>query len=313
MPDAVPGPAAHPALAGVDVSSFQGQPGQWVKSAGRFDWAAVKLTELEPSGTRYVNPDASADWYWLKEHDKGRVAYFFGHPSVSVTDSVDFFLTELTTLRFDEADAVALDLEVTDGLGAAEVAAWGVDALSQLEKGLERSPLLYTYIDFATSGNCAGQGGFPLWIADPSSPAGQPTVPLPWHSWAIHQYELSGSIDRDVADYASIEAMSKALGKTAKPKEPDMKNLGCDLISAVASARWPDGQVVVAGLAKNGFIQVARWDNTSWSAWKTVSPGKSAVAPELLVWPDGQGRLYYINAAGNVLELATKDHGQTWT
>ena len=48
--------AARKTLKGVDVSSFQGPPADWAKAAGSIVWAAVKLTELEPDGTRYVNP-----------------------------------------------------------------------------------------------------------------------------------------------------------------------------------------------------------------------------------------------------------------
>ena len=42
---------------GVDVSSFQGAPGGWSNVAGNIVWAAVKVTELEPDGTRYVRSE----------------------------------------------------------------------------------------------------------------------------------------------------------------------------------------------------------------------------------------------------------------
>src|SRR5580700_8223103 len=205
-------------LKGVDVSSFQGPPADWTASAGSISWAAVKITELEPDGTRYVNPDAAADWKWLRSKKKGRVAYLFGHPSVSATSTVDFFIDELKPLGIEDSDAVAVDLEVSNGLSASAVAAWGRRVMSQLEKKLDRKPLFYTFIDFATEGNCAGLEGYPLWIAAPSDAAGKPQVPKPWKTWAIHQYDISGDIDRDVANYTSLAHMYAALGKTAKPK-----------------------------------------------------------------------------------------------
>ena len=101
-------------LTGVGVSSCRGAPGAWRGAAGNISWA-VKLTELEPGGTRYVDPDAAADWTWLRRDGKYRIAYVFGHPSVSAAETVDYFLAELGKLRLEPSDGVALDPEVTDG------------------------------------------------------------------------------------------------------------------------------------------------------------------------------------------------------
>src|ERR1039458_2170284 len=79
--------AARRLLTGVGVSSCRGAPGAWRGAAGNISWAAVKLTELEPGGTRYVNPDAAADWTWLRRNGKYRSAYVFGHPSVSAAET----------------------------------------------------------------------------------------------------------------------------------------------------------------------------------------------------------------------------------
>jgi GH25 family lysozyme M1 (1,4-beta-N-acetylmuramidase) len=302
--------AAPKLLHGVDVAVFQGEPSSWTPNAGDIDWAAVKLTELEPKNVRYVNPDAAADWSWLAQQGKGRIAYLFGHPSVSASDTVSFFVSELTSLGLKDTDGIALDLETNDGVAAADVASWARAVLTQLESSLHRRPLLYTYIDFAVAGNCAGLGDYPLWIADPSHPAGSPDVPLPWRTWAIHQYAIIDNLDRDVADYPSNAAMFSALGKESAPPP---KSLGGDVVSAVASARWPDGQTVVAGLDKDGYVQVTLWDNNSWSGWKAVSPSKSAAAPGLLAWPSGQGRLFYVDESGAVIAMDTTDSGRTWS
>jgi hypothetical protein len=97
-------------LPGVDVSSFQGEPAAWRGAAGAIQWAAVKLTELQPDGTRYVNPDAAADWAFLKANGKGRIAYLFGHSPVSAASTVSFFTSELAKLGLTNADGVAVDL-----------------------------------------------------------------------------------------------------------------------------------------------------------------------------------------------------------
>jgi lysozyme len=295
---------------GVDVSSFQGKPSNWKSEAGSISWAAVKLTELEPDGTHYVNPDAAADWSYLKRNGKGRVAYLFGHPDVSANNTVGFFLTELRKLGFVDRDAVALDLEVTNGKTPAEVANWAVRVQQDLASQLGRTPLLYTFLSFAEAGNCAGLGHYPLWIADPSSKAGHPRVPRPWTTWAVHQYSITGSIDRDIGNFASEKAMFDHLGK---PEGPDMRNLGGSIVGALTSARWPDGVTVVAGLGKDGFIQSARWENGKWSGWTNVAATKALGAPGLIAFGGDEGHLYFTDATGEVIQLSTNDRGQTWS
>jgi GH25 family lysozyme M1 (1,4-beta-N-acetylmuramidase) len=300
--------------AGVDVSSYQGKPGQWSATAGAISWAAVKITELEPNGTKYVNQYAAADWDWLASKGKGRIAYLFGHPSVSAASTVSFFISQLEAIGLKDTDGVALDLEVNDGLTASRVAAWGAEVQSELESRLGRTPLLYTFVDFAHAGNCAGLGRYPLWIADPSSARGHPRVPAPWRAWAIHQYDISGSIDLDVANYASEPEMFAALGKkSADPKEPSVQNLGGKLVTGLTTARWPDGSLIVAGLGQDGYVQATLWEGTKWTGWKNVSRTKAIGAPAVTVWIDGHGRLYYIDQAHNVIQLDTADRGKTWT
>lgn len=294
---------------GVDVSAYQGPPADWRGVAGKIGWAAVKMTELEPGGIRYVNPHATADWRWLRSHGKGRIAYMFGHPSVGPAESVSFFISELRARGLEDSDAVALDLETSDGLTPGEVDAWSLTVLDDLARRLDRRPLLYTFLSFAQAGNCSRLGHFPLWIADPSSPRGHPRVPAPWHKWAIHQWVITGPIDRDVANYRTKQAMFDELGRT---KEPDLHNLGGSITGPLASARWPSGITVVAGLGHDGFIQANRWQASKWSGWVNVSKEKAKGGPSLITIGDNQGRLYYTDSAGSVIELDTSDSGQTW-
>jgi lysozyme len=296
-------------LSGVDVSSFQGLPSNWKHEAGAISWAAVKITELEPSGVRYVNPDAAADWAFLDQQNLNRVAYLFGHPSVNATGTVTFFLAELRKLGLRDQDGIALDLEVTDGLGPAAVARWAGTVAGQLHHQTGRRPVIYTFLSFAESGNCAGLGSYPLWIADPSSPAGRPRVPGPWRTWTMHQHSITGSIDRDVAKFASTAAMTAGLGK---PKESHVHNLGGSNTSALAAIRWDNGVTVVAGLGQDGFIQATRFDGT-WGPWRNVSPGKAVHPPAMVSWGNGTGHLYYTNEQGDVIELVTGNYGQHWS
>ncbi len=302
--------AARKLVKGVDVASYQGPPGDWKGAAGKITWAAVKLTELEPGGTRYVNPDAAADWFWLKANKKGRVAYLFGHPSVSEKDTVSFFIGELRKLGLHNDDAAALDLEEADGRTPAQVSSWAAAVLAGLEKNLGRRPAVYTFLSFAEAGNCAGLGRYPLWIADPSSPSGKPRVPKPWTKWAIHQYDITGPIDRDVANYPSQAAMAAALGK---PEEPDLEKIGGSIVGALSVARWESSVTVVAGVGTDGFVQAARWSAGKWGPWKNVSLTAAKVGPALTAWGKADGRLYYTDDTGTVCVMVTTDAGQTWT
>lgn len=301
--------SAHRLQPGVDVSSYQGPPASWRRAAGRITWAAVKMTELEPNGTRYVNPDAAADWRYLHAHGKGRIAYLLGRPSVSASDTVELFISEVHRLGFRDRDGVALDLETTDGRSAAEVDAWALSVLRDLHRRLGRTPLLYTFLSFAQAGNCDRLGHYPLWIADPSRRRGHPRVPRPWRTWAIHQYVITGPIDRDAGNYPSQRAMFDDLGKT---KEPEMLNLGGSIAGTVASARWPDGITVVAGLGKNGFIQANRYYDGKWHGWFNISKGKALGAPALITFSTHSGHLYYTDTKGEVIQLATSDSGHSW-
>ena len=204
-------------LPGIDVSSFQQAPGRWMPLAGKIEFAAVKVSELSAAGS-YVDPDAAADWAALGKAGLGRLGYLFAHPAMGVTPTVDLFLSALRPLGLDDGDAVAVDLEVSSGLSSAAVSGWAQDVCGLLERETGRKAVLYTFLDFALEGNCAGLGGYPLWIADPSSPAGKPHVPAPWTSWSLHQYSQS-PMDRDVANYPDLAAMKAALGKPA-PRPP---------------------------------------------------------------------------------------------
>lgn len=199
-------------LPGVDVSNWNGPPGDWRSAAGDVTWAAVKLTELAVNGSRYVNPDAEADWSYARSASLGRVAYFFAHPGASPGDTVSFFLSELDRLGLDGRDGIAMDLETADSRNPAQVSTWARMVTRSLQNALKRPCLIYTFIAFAEAGNCAGLGGCPLWIADPSSPPGKPRVPKPWDSWAVHQYSQDGT-DKDLAAFGSLDEMAARLGR----------------------------------------------------------------------------------------------------
>lgn len=308
-------PAAVKTIPGVDVSSFQGPPGAWQAEAGNVKWVSVKLTELQPNNVPFVNPDAAADWAFVGGKKLGRIAYMFGHPSESPEESVALFASELGKLGLRDTDGLMLDLEVTDGLRPAAVSAWAVAVMADLRAKFNRTPILYTFIDFAREGNTKGLGRYPLWIADPSSPPGHPVVPRPWRTWTIHQYSTSAPIDRDVAKFATVAAMQKALGAPPAPPPPEHGDLGGRVVSGVTAIRWGDGSMVIAGLNINEQVVIRRFDGPTrkWGIWWTPTDGAKVVGPPgMVAWGEAFGQLFFATQDGHVHELGTQDKGKSW-
>jgi hypothetical protein len=183
---------------------------------------------------------------------------------------------------------------------------------AELHDRLHRMPVVYTFLSFAESGNTASLGKYPLWIADPSSPEGSPRVPPPWKTWAMHQYDISGSIDRDVANYSTLPAMQKALGKIVGS---GVINLGGTISGGTSAIRWDNGISVVAGHGENGFIQATRFlpSDGHWGPWRDVSPEQARGLAGMIAWAEKAGKLYYTNQSGQVIQLTTNDAGATWT
>lgn len=245
-------------LKGIDLSQWQGRPADWQAQAAGIDFAGVKITELEPGGNHYVNPDAADDWAWLAQHNKGRIGYLYGHPSMSASATVALFAGTISALGVRDGDMLALDLETTSGLRPPDVADWAATVLGLLRREFSRVPLLYTFLSFALSGNCAGLGSFPLWIADISRAAGHPRIPAPWKSWAVHQHSWT-PLDRDVAACPSLLAMQQYLGKSGPPplpkplEDPMLLLNGADADTPIA---LPDGARTVR-LAATGDTTVS--------------------------------------------------------
>ena len=78
-------------------------------------------------------------------------------------------------------------------------------------------PFIYTYFSFADKGNCEGLDRYPLWIAAPGRPKGDPDVPGPWRDWTIHQYSHT-PIDKNVFDGTRAELIRHGKRPAHRPK-----------------------------------------------------------------------------------------------
>lgn len=187
-----------------DISNHQGQ----IDIASKFPDAHVigcKATE----GTGFADPTFQSDWNQARKAEKARLAYHFFHPSVSAIAQARFFLDTVKNAGMQNGDLLCIDLEVSDGMMADKVAASALEFVHAVEKETKAKPIVYTFLNFAHEGNCHGLGGYPLWIADPSSEAGHPNVPPPWDHWLIHQYGVLRRIDIDVVNVENVEGLIK--------------------------------------------------------------------------------------------------------
>ena len=233
-------------LTGCDISAYQNA------IPGGQDFVILKATE----GTSYVDRKFS-DW-WAELAGKLRGAYHFGHPGNDAVAEADHFVTEVG-YRLTPGDLVVLDFETNDGLGAAHCAAWAATWLARVRTRIGLDPVVYTFLSFAWDGNCAGLGGYALWIADPSSPAGKPRVPAPWKNWALHQYSTSGGLDHDVFNGTASQwrRLGGQVAPTPTPATEDDEMYGelrdGNVVPTIIT--WPAGKAGAIGFGCDNGLQ----------------------------------------------------------
>lgn len=257
---------------GIDVSSFQGTF-NWQAEKGSISFAFVKATE----GNTITDPEFARNWQQAKAIGIVRGAYCLGHPRDGAAANAEHFVSVVRARGLEAGDLLALDLEVSDGLAPAQVAAYARNFCADVERATGRPPVVYTFIDFAREGNCAGLGGYPLWIANPSSAPGHPTVPAPWTRWHFHQY-ATNIVDRDVfnGDTAALREFANPAPAQQEAEEVQSGTLinGANAVTAISI---PQGSAKTIGFAcDNGLqklptahLRIAVWDG-GWEVHSAV-------------------------------------------
>jgi GH25 family lysozyme M1 (1,4-beta-N-acetylmuramidase) len=180
---------------GIDVSNF----------AGQFDWAGTSGLSfgicrasqgLGAAGTN--SPDPFLPWNWPRIKAKGlaRGAYHFLDPGLSGAAQASYFVEQVSKVGLETTDMLWLDNE-TAGSSPAAVAACARDFMARLVSLRPHNPCgVYSFFDFITSGNCAGLGSYPLWLAIFQSET--PPAPAPWREWKFWQSAALSTHDNDV-------------------------------------------------------------------------------------------------------------------
>ncbi|BBB00566.1 putative hydrolase [Actinacidiphila reveromycinica] len=186
---------------GIDVASYQTS----TFSTSGLGFVMVKATE----GTSYINPKHTAQVAHARAAGVTVGHYHFARPG-SMSAQVAYFLQHAAAAP---GDVLALDWEDT-GVSGADKDAF-IKAL-QKESPAHRV-LLYCNVDFWLHRDTTSFCGDGLWIADPESDAGHPRVE---HAWTLHQYSVSGGVDRNVANFASSDALTAWAAKGSSGAVP---------------------------------------------------------------------------------------------
>jgi lysozyme len=197
-PTPTPSPTPSPAfLAGIDVSYHQ----------GAIDWGRVAAAGKAFAIVRASAGTLTSDVAYETNRAGARAAgiavgaYHFGNPDSAANDALNearWFVQNATVASGDLVPV--LDLEVSNGLGAAALTTWAKTWLSEVESATGVRPLIYTTPTFWSSSmantDWFARNGYRVWIAHWTS-ASQPTVPAGnWadNGWTFWQHSSTGSV-----------------------------------------------------------------------------------------------------------------------
>jgi lysozyme len=178
---------------GLDVSNYQ----------GRFNWAGAEKSVPDLSfgiyrlsqGLGSIDPDAGWNHDHIKAAGLEHGAYHFLDPAESGAAQANHFVTLHSSVGLTSTDILFLDNE-TAGKSAAATATVALDFMTELDKLAPHNPRgVYTFIDFAKYGYCAGLESWPLWLAFPALKA--PVPPMPWTSMMFWQWGQRNGVDAD--------------------------------------------------------------------------------------------------------------------
>ena len=181
-------------VSGVDVAGHQ-RPGgaaiDWrsVGMIGGQDFAFVKASEGEGWKNVFYDEDAKA------AADAGLKvgAYHYARPAEDPVTQARYFASVVNQGPATQLPPV-LDLEVDEGLGPVQLAAWTQRFLSEVEAQTGKRPMLYTYRYFwyERMNNTSAFTSYPLWLAAYQN---QPPAPVGgWDKLSFWQRSDSGRV-----------------------------------------------------------------------------------------------------------------------
>ena len=291
---------------GIDVSNF----------AGEFDWAATSGLSfgicrasqgLGASGTNSPDPFLAWNWPRIKAEGLARGAYHFLDPSLDGAAQASYFVETLGQIGLLTTDMLWLDNE-TAGSSPAAVAACARDFMAKLVSLRPHNPRgVYSFWDFITSGNCAGLGSYPLWLAIYQS--AEPAAPAPWTAWTLWQSGETGNHDNDEFNGTPAE-LTRWISSFQPNAEVEVQsgelNNGANAVTVIAVPHGTGTNIVFG--CDNGLqglppavLRVAIHDQNGWHITNNVAVDSAK----------GQNGVIFPNPASTgVISVRRQDAGQ---
>jgi GH25 family lysozyme M1 (1,4-beta-N-acetylmuramidase)/peptidoglycan hydrolase-like protein with peptidoglycan-binding domain len=203
--------SAQVRVQGVDVSEYQ----------GNIDWAAAKAAGIGFGFTRVSDGLGHRDgtfqqnWNGMAANGVVRGPYQFFRPGEDPVAQADLLVSIVGTLGAGDLSPV-LDLEVTDGVGAATIVAQVQAWCDRIKARTGRTATIYTAAGFFNPlhGNLSAET---LWVANWF--VGSPEIPSGWSNWVFWQYDDNGrvagipaTVDQDVFNGSLADLLAYAHG-----------------------------------------------------------------------------------------------------
>lgn len=266
---------------GQDVSAHQGNvdwQSQWNQGSR---WAYVKASE----GNYYVNENYAQQYNGSRSVGMIRGAYHFAIPNWSSgADQARYFVANGGGWSSDGYTLPpVLDIEYnpyegrTDipgynpgntcyDLSAGQMTSWIADFGNTVKSLTGRYPVIYSTTDWWSrcTGNAAGFGDYPLWIAAyPYSPTNSPgALPASWSQFSMWQYSSTGPFAGDSnvwnGDYGNLLAFARS----------GVPPLAIQQIGAYSNSHSSLGSsttAIICGLVNGGCYQGFQGGTVMWS------------------------------------------------
>jgi lysozyme len=182
--------AAGSTIKGVDVSHFDGTVDWGAAKRDGITFAIIKATE----GTSFVDNHFATNWTNTGANGIVHGAYHFFRPKSDPVAQADFFVGVAGSPKSGDLPPV-IDLEVTDGLTAAQVAAGARTFLQRVQQRTGRVPMIYTSVRVFNGllGTPSGFNPYFLWVANWNVRC--PNIPNPpWTRWTFWQSSATGTV-----------------------------------------------------------------------------------------------------------------------
>lgn len=258
---------------GLDVSDWQGQF-SWANAKKRIPnlcFGTYRMTQgLGGTGTASPDPDAAWNRDQLTKLGLHAGAYHFLNPLLSGAAQAQYFVEQHEKIGLGTTGMLFLDHE-TPGITAASTAAAAAGFMAELAKLRPNNPRgVYTYIDFAKEGYCAGLEGYPLWLAYPAAAA--PTPPMPWSRWTFWQYGTRTGDDADAFNGTPAQLEAWISSYQAKPASEPQRHFasGLQSLNTFATGQHTTAAAVVwqtalkhpsgFGLEERRYFGAGDWD-----------------------------------------------------